>query len=77
MEPSYEDDPVNFEVVAVNRSAAYFLLASGDVCRITLFIGPDGEETDNRTIAVAAVGELPNGHWAAIDLSEFQATSVH
>jgi hypothetical protein len=61
------DDPI----VAVNRSRRVAIAEDGSECPITDFLDCCGEETDDGEEAVAAICKLPNGSWAAIDLSRF------
>lgn len=63
--------------MTVNRAAREFTLDDGTVCPITNLYDWEGDETEDPAAAVSAVGQLPDGRWATIDLREFEPELLH
>lgn len=65
------------EIVAVSRSRRVAITDDGRECSLTNLFDDFGDEIDDVTRAVAAVCQLPDGQWASIDLTQFEAVAVH
>lgn len=64
-------------ICAVNVRGRVALTDDGAECEITTLIDGDGDETDDPEAAKFAVAALPDGRWAAIDLSDFDPVVTH
>ncbi|AZV00268.1 hypothetical protein [Paracoccus kondratievae] len=64
-------------IVSINRAQGLAVTDTGVVCAVTHWFDADGDLTDDREAAVSCVAPLPNGKWAAVDLSEFEPVEVH
>ena len=65
------------DIEAVDRHERIAITTDGDVCSITNMFDEDGCETDDPDEALSAVAALPNGEWAAIDLTMFEPVETH
>lgn len=67
------DDPI----VAVSRKRRAAIACDGSECPFTDMLDSLGEETDDASEAVAAICQLPDGRWCAIDLSKFGGEAIN
>ena len=65
------------DIVAINRADMVMLLASGDVVDFDMMFDCDGDETEDAMDAVVAIVQFPNGLWGVVDLTQFDAATVH
>jgi len=69
--------PPEDPIVAVSRARRTAIVCDGSECPFTDMLDSLGEETDDASEAVAAICQLPDGRWCAIDLTMFGGEAIH
>ncbi len=64
-------------IIAVHRWRKIAVTEDGSECPFTDMLDWQGEETEDVDEAVAAICQLPDGRWCAIDLSAFDREAIH
>jgi hypothetical protein len=70
-------EPRTIRIEAVNVLDRTAVTSEGDLVAITTLIDGLGGETVDEYSAVAAVGQLSDGTWVAIDLADFVLPTWH
>ncbi len=65
------------DIESVNTKARIAFTDDGQLCEITNLFDADGDETAGADEAVAAVVKLPDGRWAAVDLTAFDPVATN
>lgn len=63
------------DVFAINVAQRIAVMDDDSVVHLETLLDVDGEETDDTEAARSAVGQLPDGSWLAIDLTQFETTA--
>jgi hypothetical protein len=61
---------------AISRCTGVAITDANEICRVSVWLDGDGFETDDLTLAVFAIGELPDKRWFMADLREFDMSGV-
>ncbi|PWJ88361.1 hypothetical protein C8D77_11183 [Mesorhizobium loti] len=64
--------PLTVDVAAVNVAQRIAVMDDGATVHLETLLDADGEETDDADEARSAVGQLPDGSWLAVDLTQFE-----
>jgi len=64
-------------IIAIRRAQRVAITDLGHECALVNIFDDEGDESDDATTAVAAVCQLPDGRWIAIDLTQFEPVVVH
>jgi hypothetical protein len=65
------------DAIAINRQQRTVLYNDGTCAQMQHFVDRFGDETDDVKEAISAIAPLPDGRWAVIDLTKFEAVSRH
>lgn len=63
--------PGEVKIIAISIGSKQAVLDGGEVFALTDVLDAFGDPTDCDDDVVYAVGQLPNGLWCTIDMSEF------
>lgn len=64
------------KVAAVSRSRRFVFLANDQIARVETMLDEIGDETDDPSECVGAVGQLPCGRWFHLDVRGFGPTPL-
>ncbi len=63
------------DVAAVNVGQRIAVMDDDTIVHLETLLDADGEETDDAEAARSAVGQLPDGSWLAVDLTQFETAA--
>lgn len=64
------------EIIAISRESVVAVTDTGETCPVSVWLDADGDETYDVISALAAVVDLPDGRFAAVDLRDYEPVTV-